>query len=199
MVALVNRRNKNIKPPTKRGIHSTNVEGTILVEPIYRQQPQENEKEYKLFLIYRDLPWMDRSLRVATAIALGVHINTVEVPHSAVTQASAKWQWPLRCNTYDLFIQEYSSEREEKVRLQMKSKIERICYNLVSKIERIEKIEKAEDLAEAEIQRDMAVVQAMIGKDNSPSKFMLEAYKTIVGQRIVTSSARPLPALDWKA
>ncbi len=170
----------------------------ILVEPIYRRQPQEKDDEYKLFLIYRDLPWETRSMREVTAIACNVHINTVKHPHRKIVIACHDWQWVTRVKAYDLWIQENNSEREENLRLKMKSDIEFICFRLAKKIRLIGEIAKSEDLMDPEIQRDMAIVEALVGKGNA-GKFVLDAYKTIVGQKLQLSAIRNLPALEWKA
>jgi hypothetical protein len=170
----------------------------LLVDPYFRRQPEESDEDYRLFLIYRDLPWETRTQIAATAIATGVDISEVKEPHHMVRLTSAKWQWPVRVKAYDLWIQESNSDREERIRLQMKSDIEFICMRLTRKIRLIGEITKAEDLMDPEIQRDMAVVEALIGKGNG-GKFVLDAYKTIVGQKVQLSALKKVPELEWKA
>jgi len=173
----------------------------ILKDPIYRRQAEESDKEYALFLIYRDLPWDERSLRRATAIATNVHLNTVEAPHSAMINASNRWKWTRRADAYDLFVQEYSSERQEKILLYTKSKIEHTVSRLITKINRIENISSADDLNNPEIQRDMAVLQAMIDKGGA-GKFLLDAYKTLFGQKVSVGQPKMLKnisELEWNS
>jgi hypothetical protein len=173
----------------------------ILKEPIYRRQKEESDVEYNLFLTYRDLPWDQRSLRRATAIATNVHLNTVEAPHSQMIKASNRWNWVRRVDAYDLFIQEYSSERQEKILLHTKSQIEHTVMRLVTKINRIENIATAEELKEPEMIRDMAVLQAMIDKGGA-GKFLLDAYKTLFGQKVSVGQPKMLKnisELEWNA
>jgi hypothetical protein len=169
-----------------------------LIDPIYRRQPKEDDAEYALFLVYRDLSWDSRTLRSATAVAQGLKEQEVKQPHSAIILASAKWQWATRADAYDLFIQEYSSERQEKIVLRMKSDIEHICMRLVTKIKRLENISSAEELNDPEIRRDIKIIEALIGEGNA-GKFALDAYRTIVGQKLQLGPMKKIPELDWKA
>jgi hypothetical protein len=173
-------------------------ERPILQEPIYRRQEDETDREYEFFLIYRDISWDERTLRKATAIATGVPEGEVTVPHSQIAAMSAKWQWPMRADAYDLFIQENRSERQEKIVLHMKSEIEHTCMRLVSKIAKITNIANADELLLPEMKRDMAVVQAMV-PEGGAGKFMLETYKTIIGQKLQLGTTKKLPQLEWIA
>lgn len=170
-----------------------------LQEPIYRQQREESEQEYKLFLIYRDLPWDTRSLRETTAIATGVPLGAVTQIHAMIQTASAKWRWPKRVLAYDLYIQENCSERQERILLQTRSEIEHIIFKLTKKIKRIEGIVSAEELNDPEVKRDMAILESMIGK-GKVGPWVLDAYRTLFGNKVkvLNPTNASLPELEWK-
>jgi len=169
--------------------------GIELVEPIYRRQPAETDKEYQLFLIYRDLPWDERSLKKVSAIATE-NPNT-RYPHSSVVDAKNKWNWERRVDAFELFIQEVQSDKQERAILELKSEVELLALRLVRKIANIEAIENPLDLTNPLIQRDLAVIEAIIGKGNA-GKFILDAYKTVIGEKLQLGGKK-IEELVWKA
>jgi len=175
-----------------------NKERIPLVEPIYRQQPEESDRDYQLFLIYRDIAWDERSAIKASAIAQNIPESQVKESHSAIRHASMNWQWPKRVAAYDLFLQEHQSDRQERIVLQTKSDIEHCVMRLVGKIKRIENIQSVEDLNDPALKKDMAVVQAMLDKGGA-GKFLLDAYKTIVGQKVIAGGMKPISEIQFKA
>lgn len=169
--------------------------GIPLQEPIYRRQEHETDKEYQLFLIYRDLPWDQRSLKRVSAIA--TENPNIRHPHTAVIDAKNKWSWEKRVDAFELFIQEIQSDKQERAVLELKAEVEVLALRLVRKIANIEAIENPLDLSDPKIQRDLAVIEAIIGKGNA-GKFVLDAYKTVIGEKLQIGSKK-IEDLVWKA
>ena len=157
----------------------------VLVEPIFRRQPEEGDREYRFFLAYRDIPWEDRTLRNATLQIMG---KVSEEAAPLISEFSARWQWERRADAYDLFIQEERSSKNERLVQETKSEIEMLVYKLVKKIRSIQiatdKIESGS--LTPEIMRDLLLLEGLLGKGNA-GKFLLEAYKTIVGEKLQIS------------
>jgi hypothetical protein len=167
----------------------------VLVEPIYRRQPHETDKQYQLFLIYRDLPWDQRNLKKVSMIA--TQKDDLKYAHPTVIEASARWSWQKRVDAFELFVQEVHSSHQERAVLELKAEVEMLALRLVRKIARIENIQDPLELADPKIQRDLAVIEALIGK-GAAGKFILEAYKTVIGEKLELGPRKTEPLL-WKA
>lgn len=171
-----------------------------LVEPIFRQQPGEDDEAYTLYLLYRDLPWDTRTLRLASAKAMDAPEEQVKEPHTKLCLLSAKWQWPVRVASYELYIQEHRSELQEKILLNLKSDIEHTCLKITDKVKRLANVASADDIRNPspEMQRDIAVVQALIPKGGA-GPFLLDTYRTMFGQKMQIGAMRKIPELEWKS
>lgn len=165
-----------------------------LVEPIYRRQPLETDREFQLFLIYRDLTWDERSLKQVSRAA--TENENLRFPHTSVVEANKKWQWQKRADAFELFIQEVQSDKQERAVIELKSEVEMIALRLVRKIGSIESIKDPSELSKPEIQRDLAVIEALIGKGNA-GRFLLDAYKTVVGEKLQIYSKKT-EVLQWR-
>jgi len=167
-----------------------------LIEPFYRRQPEEPANDYALFLRYRDLPNEDRSALNLSRLA--TKNPDLKYPHHNVIAASAKWQWSKRMDAWELHIQEAHSDRQERIILELKSTVETISLKMIKKIKVLTEISDPADLHKPEIQRDLAIIQAFVGVKGSPGKFILDAYSTIIGEKLQLSRGKPLQELEWK-
>ena len=164
-----------------------------LVEPIFKRQPHESDRDFQLFLIYRDLPYFERTLKNVSIKATGD--KTLTNAHSEVVDASKKWQWKARCDAFELYVQEHISDRQERVVLELKSEIEVFCLNIMRKVKRIEAIEDVEDMNDPSLMRDLKIVEGLIGKAEA-GKFLLNAYKTVIGEKLQLSQGK-LEPIKW--
>lgn len=152
----------------------------VLVEPIYRRQPEEGDREHRFFLVYRDIPWEDRDLTYATSLITG---KPATAPNTLLAEYSSRWQWEKRADAFDLYIQEGKSERSERLVKETKEEIEMLAYKLVKKLRRAQAILDSENCDPLELQKQILQLEAFLGKGNA-GKWMLEAYKTLVGEKL---------------
>jgi hypothetical protein len=166
------------------------------VEPIYRRQPEETAQEYTLFLKYRDLPNEDRSMLTLSKMATGN--QNLKYPHSKIIITCSKWCWTKRMEAWELHVQEVHSDRQERIVLELKSEVETLSLKMIKKIKLITEITSAEDLSKPEIQRDLAIIHAFTGNKYSPARFVLDAYRTVIGEKLQLSKGKALQDLEWK-
>lgn len=155
----------------------------ILVEPIYDRQPEESDREHRFFLVYRDIPWEDRSLKKATSIILGAPSDS---PSNMVADFSSRWQWEKRADAWDLFVQEGLSTRNERIVQETKTEIEMLAYKIVKRIRGLNTIMDEKEIDQILFIRELALIEGIVGKGNA-GKWMLDAYKTIVGEKLQVS------------
>lgn len=166
----------------------------VLVEPIFRQQSKESDKNYTMFLKYRDMSYEDRSLvRLSQELVGDPLYRGVQ---SSISDASKKWSWKIRIDAYELFVQEYHSERQEKVILELKAEVEIIALKLIRKVKKIAEIKSIDDINDPDLKKDLAIIEALVGKGNA-GKFILDAYKTVIGEKLQIGT-RTLETLAWK-
>jgi hypothetical protein len=164
----------------------------LMVEPIWKRQPGESDKCYEMFLIFRDLPYDKRTvLEVSRVIKGDAELEKALTRHKTIC---SEWCWHERVEAYDLSMQEARSESTEKARLELKSEVEELCLQLTKRIKKIANAEEIDDIKRLET--DLMVIQALVGKGQS-GQFILNAYKTIIGQKIQLSKTPQTESLQW--
>lgn len=184
---LLPREHKKIKASTKV---------IALVEPIHQRQPEEPAAAYRAFLIYRDLVPARRSLLECARIFFN-DPEKEDVPDS-LKKLFLIWQWELRVDSFSLSIQEDISQRSEDAIRELRSEVEIFALSMAKKIRMLSECEDMEDIMKHKT--ILAKMSILLGEAEA-GKFMLAAYKTIVGAKVEVSGTvqHKVSAMDWTA
>ena len=83
--------------------------------PLYSQQPEETEKEFALWLSYRDQYPNTKPTMKRVSEVMGI-------PYGTVKTASAKWDWQLRLKAWAKHLQDLSTQQRQQSIVAMNNK-----------------------------------------------------------------------------
>jgi len=112
--------------PNVKGISLEN-----MVEPVWERQPGESPKSFHAFVVYRDLPPFERTIKKAIEIVYEGNVSPSRLNYWY--QRSSAWHWRRRAEAFDEYKARVAAEAQLQAIREMNERHATIAVAMISK------------------------------------------------------------------